>query len=31
MYPGIVELCLQTDVFAFFLVLRAQDLELIGL
>lgn len=31
MYPSIVELCLQTNIFAFFLVLCAQDLELIRL
>lgn len=31
MYPGVVEFGLQGDVFAFFLVLRAQDLQLGGL
>lgn len=30
-YPCIVELCLKADVFAFFLILCAQDLQLVGL
>ena len=29
-YPGIVEFCLEGDVFAFFVVLGAEDLELGG-
>jgi hypothetical protein len=29
-YPSIVELCLERDVFAFFLVLGAEDLEFGG-
>jgi hypothetical protein len=29
--PCVVELCLEADVFAFFLVLVAQDFELLGL
>lgn len=31
LYPCVVELCLEADVLAFFLVLCAQDLELVGL